>query len=300
MVTIGASYIEDRPMLKSPFAFALLLGAAALSHAGELTLFSRAGFDGGEMTLRAATPDLVASGFNDRASSMIVRSGRWELCEDVGFEGRCAVYEQGEYPTLERFDDRISSAREIVPERGHGGGRPHGGKRGMIALFSERGLDGDAKRLRRDADDFDEIDFNDSAASAQVIDGNWQLCSDAGYRGTCRIFAPGRYDDLGRGLRGRVSSARLVDQDGGGAREGDVELFSSPGFAGQRLALRDDTRDLTDYGFNDRADALIVHRGRWELCKHADFGGRCMTYGPGRYERLGPMGNMISSVRRVR
>jgi hypothetical protein len=287
-------------MLKIPFALALLLGAAAVSQAGELTLFSRDGFDGREMTLHAAAPNLVDSGFNDRASSMIVRSGRWELCEHAGFEGRCAVYEQGEYPTLERFDDRISSAREIMPERGHGGARPHGGRRGMIALFSQRDLDGDAKRLRRDADDFVEIDFNDNAASAQVIEGNWQLCSDAGYRGTCRIFAPGRYDDLGRGLRGRVSSARLVDEDGEGPREGDVELFSSGGFAGQRLVLRDDARDLSEVGFNDRADALIVHRGQWEFCKHADFGGRCMTYGPGRYERLGAMGNMISSVRRVR
>lgn len=286
------------------FVVTLLLGAAAaspISHAGELTLFSRDGFDGREMTLRSAAPNLADSGFNDRASSMIVRSGRWELCEDAGFEGRCVVYEQGEYPTLERFDDRISSAREILPEREHGRGRPHGGgKRGMIALFSEPGLDGAAKRLRRDADDFDDIDFNDSAASAQVIDGNWQLCSDAGFRGTCRIFAPGRYEDLGRGLRGRVSSARLVDDQGGGPRDGDVELFSSSGFSGQRLVLRDDTPDLTDVGFNDRADALIVHRGRWEFCMHADFGGRCETFGPGRYGRLGPMGNMISSVRRVR
>ncbi|MDQ1817914.1 beta/gamma crystallin-related protein [Massilia sp. CCM 9210] len=296
-------------MLKSPLKIALLLGAAIFSHAvasaGELTLFSRDGFDGREMTLRATTPNLVESGFNDRASSMIVRSGRWEVCEHVGFEGRCVVFEQGEYPTLERFNDRISSVREIMPERGHGGGRHHGGRRGMIALFADRGLEGDARRLRRDADDFAEIDFNDSARSVQIMQGTWQLCSDAGYRGTCSIFAPGRYEDLGRGLRARVSSARMVDAEGGGGagggqRDGDVELFSSSGFSGERLVLREDTRDLTDFGFNDRADALIVHRGQWEFCKHADFGGRCVTFGPGRYERLGPMGNLISSVRRLR
>ncbi|NHZ83676.1 hypothetical protein F2P44_31075 [Massilia sp. CCM 8695] len=292
-------------MLKSRFTLALLLGAAIFSHAaasaGELTLFSRDGFDGRELTVRTTTPNLVESGFNDRASSMIVRSGRWEVCEHVGFEGRCVVFEQGEYPTLERFNDTISSVREIMPERRHGGGRHHGGPRGMIALFTGRGLEGDARRLRRDADDFSGIDFNDSAQSAQVMEGSWQLCSDAGYRGTCRIFAPGRYEDLGRGLRGRVSSARLVDaDDGGGQREGDVELFSSSGFGGERLVLRDDTRDLTEFGFNDRADALIVHQGEWEFCKHADFGGRCVTFGPGRYDRLGPMGNLISSVRRVR
>lgn len=287
----------------------LSLGAAG---AAELTLYSRDNFEGREMTLRDSVADLSRSGFNDRASSMIVRSGRWEVCVRPEFQGRCAVVERGEYPTLERFGDRISSIREIERGRAGGGGR----ERGRIELYSQRDMGGQSTRLRRDSEDLAEIGFNDRAESVEIEDGNWQLCSDAGFRGTCREFGPGTHGDLGRGLRGRVSSARLVDgrggygrPDGGGydydrpeprPRGDDVEMFADAKFGGMKIALNGDVRNLRDVNMNDRADSIIVHRGTWEFCVDADFRGQCVTYGPGRYERLGTMGSILSSARRVR
>ncbi|HEV7814387.1 MAG TPA: beta/gamma crystallin-related protein [Janthinobacterium sp.] len=191
-----------------------LLAASVLAPlaagAGELTLYSQDHFRGREVTLREVSPDLAQLGFNDKASSMVVRSGRWEVCIDADFRGFCAEFGPGEYPLLERFNDRISSAREV----GRGNGRMERererGPRGMVEFFSRPGLEGNSTRIVRDTGDFVQIGFNDRAVSVRIDDGTWQFCSDAEYRGLCRVFGPGTYPDLGPGLAGRVSSARLV------------------------------------------------------------------------------------------
>jgi hypothetical protein len=79
-----------------------------------------------------------------------------------------------------------------------------------------------------------------------------------------------------------------------------VQMFAGPGFEGQQVGLFGNLRTLNDIGFNDRAGSLIIREGSWEMCEHADFGGQCVVYGPGRYPFLGGMNNRISSMRRVR
>ena len=61
---------------------ATLLAPLAAS-AGEITLFEDAGFRGRPVTLRSDTGDLSRMGFNDKTSSIIVRSGTWEVCKDA-------------------------------------------------------------------------------------------------------------------------------------------------------------------------------------------------------------------------
>jgi uncharacterized protein YcfJ len=54
-------------------------------------------------------------GFNDRASSVVVDHGRWEVCEDARFEGRCVILRRGSYGSLRDMglDNRISSVRPV-------------------------------------------------------------------------------------------------------------------------------------------------------------------------------------------
>jgi len=185
-----------------------------------MTLYSGEHFRGREVTLRDPTPDLVPLGFNDRAASMVVRSGRWEVCVDAGFHGFCVEFDPGRYPQLERFSDKISSVREVEevikakPVRSERGELGLRGPRGMVEFFSRAGLDGNSTRIVRDTNDFAQIGFNDRAVSVRIDDGTWQFCSDAAYAGVCRVFGPGTYADLGAGLAGRVSSARLVQGNG--------------------------------------------------------------------------------------
>ena len=76
-------------------AASAVFATAAL--AGEITLFHARDFVGESLTLNGAAPDLLATGFNDSAASVVVHDGVWEACTDIRFQGRCMQLRPGEY-----------------------------------------------------------------------------------------------------------------------------------------------------------------------------------------------------------
>lgn len=95
-------------------------GLIAAAHAAaQVTFYEGDGFRGRSMTLDHRVWNFNRTGFNDRASSVIVEHGRWEVCEHAGFEGRCVVLRRGSYPSLREFgmNNMISSARPVEPGR---------------------------------------------------------------------------------------------------------------------------------------------------------------------------------------
>lgn len=83
---------------------------------------------------------------------------------------------------------------------------------------------------------------------------------------------------------------------------GQVTFYEQEGLRGRAFSANGPVRDFERHGFNDRASSVIVQRSQWEVCEHADYGGRCMVLRPGQYPSLAAMGmnNRISSVRPVR
>ena len=80
-----------------------------------------------------------------------------------------------------------------------------------------------------------------------------------------------------------------------------VTFYEDDGFGGRSFTATGQLRDLTRYGFNDRASSVVVERNNWQVCEDAGFGGRCMVLQPGRYPSLSSMGlnDRVSSVREV-
>jgi uncharacterized protein YcfJ len=80
-----------------------------------------------------------------------------------------------------------------------------------------------------------------------------------------------------------------------------VTLYEGEGFRGRAFTADRQIANLERLGFNDRASSVIVDRGRWEVCEHARFEGRCVVLRPGSYDSLAGMGlsNRISSIRAV-
>jgi len=288
----------------------------AAAGAAEITLYEHENFGGAQLTLRGYTPNIGSTGFNDRASSLVVRSGRWELCSDNDFRGTCAIFERGEYRTVgSNLNDRISSAREVGSNPDNRGSYSNYG-RGAIALFENEGFGGQSVQLEGDTAALASAGFNDRAESVIVRSGTWQLCANNNFGGTCRTFPPGRYPELGQ-LARQFSSARLVRSandapavirpgDGGppprpaeGPRGGGLDLFSEPGFGGERLSVDRTASRLDRWNFNDRAASAIVYSGQWEFCTDNDFRGSGSVFGPGRYERLGGLTRQLSSARRL-
>ena len=314
--------------------YRLVLGAALAliasgALAGEITLYQNRDFRGDTLTLRRAAPDLERTGFNDSASSVVIREGVWEVCTDPFYRGNCTRLEPGEYNRLEgALNDRVASVREIVgvstaplvsppivaspptvvtsppivaapPVVAAAGPR--------IALYSQPGFAGSGVEITETHGKLDRIPGYAAASAVIVYGGTWRLCTREYYRGQCADFTPGRYDSLG-GLNGRIYSAELVSAAPAPVgvvtttplAEGRVILYDLPDFAGRSLAIDAEMPNLDRIGFGDRAASLRVESGYWMFCTDVRFGGVCRTFGPGEYPRLSPdVDHKIASIRRV-
>ena len=219
----------------------VLAGVAGVGAAAQITLYNQAGFGGAQLSLRGDAPDIARAGFNDRTSSVVVSSGRWELCTDNGFRGTCTTLEPGEYPRLDsRLANRISSVRLLAGDDAYPGyrgraerpyddrGRPVGstatlpapvprggyaGQPGRLVLFEQDGLRGASVTIDGPVGDLTHGRLGGWGAASAVVEGdNWVLCPDPDFNGACVEVRPGRYDDLGQvGLARPVASARPAD-----------------------------------------------------------------------------------------
>jgi uncharacterized protein YcfJ len=208
---------------------------APLPMASQIIVYERAGFEGRTLTVIDPLEDLGRSGFNDRASSVMVIGDSWELCEDVRFNGRCVVLRPGRYADLATMGmgDRLSSARamtrtaRVEPRVEEPRNLPPPPPVPAQVIFYEReGFDGRSFTADGQIDDFRRSGFNDAAASAVVMGERWEVCSDAGYRGNCLVLRPGRYGSLAAmGLNKNVSSVRIIQRD---ARIDDFRYAPAP------------------------------------------------------------------------
>jgi len=127
-----------------------LLLAAGVLVAGQaladVTFYENDGFQGRSFSTDRQVRNFERSGFNDRASSAVVRGGSWEVCTDARFEGRCVTLRPGQYASLRDLglNDRISSVREVE----------HYGRNEVVpgpsAGFDNRAYRNDTPYLRND------------------------------------------------------------------------------------------------------------------------------------------------------
>jgi len=91
-------------------------GIVVAAQAGaQITFYEGEGFRGRTFTAERSLWDFDPYGFNDRASSVVVQSGSWQVCEDARFRGRCTILRPGNYPSLAQIglERRISSVRAV-------------------------------------------------------------------------------------------------------------------------------------------------------------------------------------------
>ena len=106
----------------------------ATTAAAQVTLYSRDDFRGQQFTTDRVVRNMDWAGFNDRASSVVVRDGSWQVCEDADFGGRCAVLRPGEYRSLAQMglNNEISSIRPVEGRYGYND-RGYDRDRGYVA-----------------------------------------------------------------------------------------------------------------------------------------------------------------------
>jgi hypothetical protein len=215
-------------LLSAGLVSAMLAGGA---YAAEMTLFDDSHFRGPSMTIRGDTYNLQGSGLNDRVSSVIVRSGRWQVCTDADFGGHCRVLGPGEYPQLyDPLHDRISSARPIDSTAVYDPAYRYGyyervvpverierfdryadrGRYGALQIYTMPGFRGSTMRFDNSATTLDTRAAHEGVASLVVREGVWEVCTGLDFSGRCRVFEPGSYPRLGSFEGSPVGSLRRI------------------------------------------------------------------------------------------
>jgi len=94
------------------------LAGSALAASTELTLYSRSGLRGEHRSFTSGERDLDRSGWGDRAASLRIEGGAWELCRDTDYR-ECTVFAPGEYELHDtRFEKRLLSIRPLKKPEG--------------------------------------------------------------------------------------------------------------------------------------------------------------------------------------
>ena len=249
------------------------VAAAALAGqaAAQITFYEREGFQGESFTTRRQVGDFGRFGFNDSASSVVVGGDpgdRWQVCEDVRFNGRCAVLQPGQYPTLRAIglNNRITStqalarvdvpAAQVLPA-------PPAANTSRVVVYEKQDFGGRAITVQQDIADLGRSGFNDRISSVEVFGAHWEICRDGGFAGPCVVLREGRYPSLASmGLENRVSSIRELTRDNGpGSAPARVEFFEGEGLRGRSFATDADLADLRQTGFNDRVSSVQINGG---------------------------------------
>ncbi len=303
--------------MKALLRIALILAGLTITAqaTAKITFYEQERFEGRSFTTDKRIGHFERYGFNDRASSAVVVSERWEVCEDARFNGKCMILRPGRYPSLATMglNNRVSSVREVkrnarVDDRRYA---PIPVATGQITFYAHESFQGQAFTTEQQVGNFQRHGFNDRASSAVVLGDRWEVCDEAQFNGRCVVLRPGKYPSFSAmGLNDRVSSVRIVE---GNARIDDrhyapipvaasqITFYENASFQGRTFTTEQQVGNFQRYGFNDRASSAIVLGERWEVCDDAWFHGGCVVLRPGKYPSFSAMGlnDRVSSVRIV-
>ncbi len=291
----------------------LVAGLAPAAALAQVTFYEHDNYQGRAFTTDRSVGSLRDSGFNDRASSLVVSSQRWEVCDDTNFGGRCVVLRPGNYASLTDvgLNDRVSSVRLVGeaprPPETRPLPPPAAPAPEAVVFYENANFKGRAFVTQHEVANFAGAGFNDRASSLVVMSNRWQVCEGPNYSGRCVVLNPGNYPSLTSvGLDNRVSSVRMVGVNNTPPQPAAnlpdaVVFYEGDNFRGRTFGSQESVPNFMSYGFNDRASSIVVNSQRWEVCENANFGGSCVVLRPGRYASLAAMGlnDRISSVRMV-
>jgi hypothetical protein len=173
-------------------------------NAGSVVLYSDEVVRGQSMTITGAVPSL--GGFNDRARSIRITGGAWELCEDSDYR-KCRVVDR-DWSNLASIDlsRRVSSVRPAFNGReGNVYQPPAAVRRPRLVLFDRDRYRGESRVIEAASRGLG--GFGNRAQSVQVI-GTWQICDGSDFTGRCATVSEDIPNLGSLGLNNRVSSAR--------------------------------------------------------------------------------------------
>ncbi|MEZ5999923.1 beta/gamma crystallin-related protein [Hyphomonas sp.] len=209
--------------------------------------------------------------FNDRARSIAVLAGQWEVCQHSDFTGRC-VFLRYDVPDLAWYgmDGEISSVRPVYEYTD--------AEHGLMFLRDENGY---IRYVDDEQYGYDTYSYGYGASTSIQV---YHYGYSPDYRHYGYYDPRLGYDPYGFGWYGysqpyysstHYRRERPPLRGHYGARDAAVTLYTDSYDRGASLGLNRGIRDLSRYRFNDNVSSIQIRSGQWEVCEHANFQGRC-------------------------
>ncbi len=204
-----------------------------------ITLFAGANMQGKSHTYANTMPRIKDFATNDFAHSAKVTGGEWVLCADSGGKGKCETIRRdvprlatiglaGSISSLYRaadWRDSSLSGGEYGSDgytdgsggAGYNNGYGRNNRRPQITLYAGTDFTGARMTLDGSEADLRNSSFSNTALSAQVLGGVWELCDGANFTKTCKTIDRDEPDLGNIYLSYLVTSLRPIE----GGRTGD-------------------------------------------------------------------------------
>lgn len=261
-----------------------------------LILYSGANYTGEVREIYDPIYALPNLQFNDRARSIAVLAGQWEVCQHSDFTGRC-VFLRYDVPDLAWYGlaGEISSVRPVYEYTD--------AEHGLMFVRDENGY---IRYVDDEQYGYDTYSYGYGASTSIQV---YHYGYSPDYRRYGYYDPRLGYDPYGFGWGGYSRpyySSTYYRRDRPplrghyGARDAAVTLYIDSYDRGASLGINRGIRDLSRYRFNDNVSSIQIRSGQWEVCEHANFQGRCQII-DASVDRLNGLrlNDNISSIRPV-
>jgi hypothetical protein len=244
--------------------------AGQSGHAGQVTIYEGADFDGHSVIANADVSYVKRYGFGDSASSIVVNDGIWEACTDPWYRGRCVRLPPGNY---RRIDVTL--------------GQP---------VTSVRQLAASDRVVVQPAPTAVVVAPTTTARVATVT-----VPAPVVVNPTPVVVSPPAPVVAVPAQPVVVSPPVVAMSPMTGGR---IELYEYPNFGGQEATVDlGQAKDLDWANFsnpNHRASSIRVDSGSWIVCTDIGFRGQCTVLDPGEYPQLtGALRGGVASAQQV-
>jgi len=171
-----------------------------------IVLYDDPFFRGRSVTITDSVDNLRSQNFHDRAESVRVLSGSWEICTEPHFK-RCQIvdHDVSQLSSL-GMNKKLSSVRFSGGSAGGGGPYPPYPERARMVLFEGAGYRGRSVTIEGESADM--AQFGRRARSLQILSGTWLVCDGPNFSGRCQQVNSSQPDLDSWGFSGRVISVR--------------------------------------------------------------------------------------------
>lgn len=199
---------------------------------------------------------------NNRAESITVGRGEWQVCDGIGFAGRCVTVTRS-VPNLSSIGmrDRIRSVRPLdldLPEPGIG----------YITIF-------DQVNYRGTPTNYSSVQTNifKRARSVTIGSGTWQVCDGRNFTGRCETISQSVANLTPYRIGNTIRSVRPVGfVPPQPVPTPSIVIFDQENYRGNRTNY-----DGAESNINVRAESITIGAGTWEVCSERNFAGSCET-----------------------